>query len=369
MSRNVLDILIPTYGRNEAAINAIDSCLKCNDSRFSVLCNSNEISDKLKYYSSGKDKLYYSQFDCNKGVRKNLSFLLKNSTARFCMFLSDEDVIQPESLSLFLDFLENIDLSTSVVYCSIYDLDKNNFFFKPAKLLDCIDIDINIFSSLRVVPTYISGLTFRIDDINMNQLNYIFNSSIANAYAHIDLSRKMLINKNLEFYSSRFIEKGRELNYGGESYEDVTKKTKLKESIYLNINVYGEIARARQFFYSNKELFNLRKSMNRLSYFTAQFRNLYTFVDATLLSEKITYTNRKSSLKVNIQVAKMQSIENNEISKSLFSKAYLIIFLVPRNIVTPLSFMLRYANNILKLYYMLFIFLTIKTNFIRGKCK
>jgi hypothetical protein len=368
MPKKVLDILIPTYGRTESVIKAIDSCLKCDDNRFSVLCNSNEPNEEVEKYSIKKDKLYFSHFDYNKGVRRNLSFLIKKSTAKFCLFLSDEDqLLSPKSLIIFLDFLESADPNTSVIYCSIYDLQKNQFFFKPSKFLDFIDIDINIFSSLRVIPTYISGLTFRIDDIDKNKLQYFFNSSIGNAYSHIDLSRKILISKKLEFYRPKFIGKGKELNYGGEAYESFSKNEITNRGLGLNIDVYGEVARARQYFYINKEFIKLRKSMNSISYFKSQLGYLYTFIDATLLSKN--NVDSKSDLKNNVKAALSKSIECGEFCNNFFSRLYLFFFSMSRNNIQFLSFILRYINKFFRVSYLFFIFLSKIVNFANWRIK
>lgn len=67
MTQKILEILIPTYLRPQAAIAAIDSVLAAADPRVAVACHSNCPDSELELAAKQRPALRYGSFPENQG--------------------------------------------------------------------------------------------------------------------------------------------------------------------------------------------------------------------------------------------------------------------------------------------------------------
>ena len=72
----VLEILVPTFNRSDAAQEAIENVLGCNDERLTVRCNSNCYDSTLEKYRNLGPRVKYDSFDKNRGAKANIYKLI-----------------------------------------------------------------------------------------------------------------------------------------------------------------------------------------------------------------------------------------------------------------------------------------------------
>jgi hypothetical protein len=292
-----LEILIPTYGRPHSAAEAMESSLRSTDDRFSVRCNSNGFEPQLEKYRAFDQRLVYDSFDQNEGIHANWAFLLKTTNAKFCMLLSDEDRIMFEGIPDFLDFLEGLDPSVSVVSCSIYDLVERSFYFLPRKRFQNVCFDINMFAAHSLVPTYMSGIVYRTEALRELNLENFTKDIPGNAYDHINIAWYLLRDSKLKFYYPMLVLKGEEVKYGGDGHSHKAGSSReVKNNLDLNPNVYGPYARIQQFFYQTEQLSGARNRLKTLPYYIAVVHNILFFRYAVLNSDKIAVLPQGTSL-------------------------------------------------------------------------
>jgi len=347
VTMKTLEILIPTFGRPESAAQAIESCLANPDARLSVRCNSNGYEPSLEKFKDYDTRLTYSCFSSNKGVRANILYLLQTTVARFCMLLSDEDRIEPSAVTKFLDFLDSCPESIKVVTCSIFDRHNDCFYFLPNRRIAHTDLDLNATLALSIIPSYISGLVFSVADLARLNLSELFTPSLGNAYAHLDVSKHLLINGFLRIYMHYFVLKGKAIHKGGDGYSHRTSpQSRVLGNFDLNPLVYGPKARTRQFYYSDNRLSSLRRSMGIVSYFIAKLNLFHSFAQAVLSSKTITIVDQSVSISSEVKLALSEAKQFNEYSGSAL--AYLFYpFVKPPTLVKRI--LLKSFNKILSL--------------------
>jgi len=353
----ILEILIPTYNRSESAQTAIESVLKCNDKRISVRCNSNGYDHGLQKFCNLKDRVHFNYFESNKGVHENILKLLSDTNANFCMLLSDEDRINPNNYENILEYLENLDSNISVVSCSIYNINKTTHFWKPIESFS--KFNLNDFIAISPIPTYMSGLIFKVDYLRSVQIEsfYRYKDNIANPYPHIDITLQMLIEGMLGFYHGRFVEKGEDLLFGGDGHSHKTKESNLKKSYPdnkdLNPTVYGPKARARQFFYRESHLANLKSKINFIPLLIGKL-NYLEFHYARIINS---YNDVIIPYGVNIKDEALSgfhdSKDSGEYSGSIVSFLFKLLIILPRFISNPIFYLLRFSNKLMRKAYML----------------
>jgi glycosyltransferase involved in cell wall biosynthesis len=360
----LLEILVPTYRRPESAAQAIESVLACNDDRICVRCNSNGYEPILEKYRDTDDRVVYDCFPENKGPQANGLFLFRNTKAKFCMLLSDEDRLSSAGAKSFLDYLQELGEEVVVVASSIYDLTENKYYFMPNSRLVGRSIGMNEFFIFNPIPSYMSGLVFRASELKQLNLDSLWRPSLGNAYAHLDISLTLLKKGFLSFYQSHLVEKGEAIKFGGDGYSHIKSKENPKEYILkdhevnLNLNpeVYGSKARARQFYY-RENLFDSNSGDVRLiSFFIAKLGLIHSFGRAIASSPRVVRLSENINVLGQAQMAYREALELKEISNSLACKyfratSYLPLGLFKLNVLVIglLARSLRFI--ILRLFY------------------
>jgi hypothetical protein len=351
----VLEILVPTFNRSDAAQEAIENVLGCNDERLTVRCNSNCYDSTLEKYRNLGPRVKYDSFDKNRGAKANIYKLLSESNAKFCMILSDEDRINTNEYNKILNYLENLSSSIKIVSCSIYNLDELGYYWRPNLRLS--EIDIHGFVALSPIPTYISGYIFCVDSLKTIDLKSFFNSSVGNVYPFIDTALCMLFQGELKFYHDRFVEKGPDIKHGGDGYSHKSKDSDLEtyniENLDLNPSVYGPKVRARQFFYREKLLHKLKDNIGYVSLFIGKLNYVEFFYKSIMDSENIVIFSQNMILKDEALAGYYDSKKNKEYSGSLTASFFKMLLHLPKNIADLIMIIVSTFNRILRKIYLL----------------
>lgn len=251
MNQKVLEVLIPTYRRPKAAMGAIESVLAGADPRVAVFCHSNGIEPELEAAARVRENTRYGCFTENRGAIANFRKVLADSSADYVLFLSDEDRISQEQLKAFLDFLS--ESRHAFVFCSVAESSGKNYFSMAAlagQSLSCRDL-LLFFS---IDPTYMSGYCFRRELLSDALIDAAFEEHEANVYPHLLLRNAIATKGSIGLFSPPLILKGEEANTGGDSHAHLEQATDQPEAQppirqLLNPRIYGESARAKQFYY------------------------------------------------------------------------------------------------------------------------
>lgn len=249
MPQKLLEILIPTYKRPQAAIWAIDSVLACADPRVMVTCHSNGPEVELEIAAAQRPAMRYGNFQENRGAVANFRKMLENSTADYVMFLSDEDQIDPRELTGFLDFLSS--RQHGFVLCNVVEGTGAKYFaITPFRGEALSARDLLVLFTIH--PTYMSGYCYRRDLLTLEVISEAFELVEANAYPHLLLRNSIAKRASTGLYPESLIVKGVEANVGGDSHTHIVQDSTEKPSNHqqlLNPRIYGQSARARQFYY------------------------------------------------------------------------------------------------------------------------
>ena len=317
----LLEILIPTFNRCESAEAAIESVLACNDQRLTVRCNSNGYEPNLEKFRNFHPRVNYDCFNSNRGPLANGMKLFAETNAEFCMLLSDEDRVNNKNYENILNFLENIDINTQVIACSIFDQTTNDYYWKPGLRIN--ELNIHNYVALSPLSTYMSGLIYRVDSLGAIDINKLSNISEGNAYTHLEMTLHMLRIGKLRFFHERFVEKGLDIKYGGDGHSHKSKNSSDNSidnnNIDLNPSVYGPKARARQFFYRENLLNNLKDNIGFVSIFIGKLNYLEFYFKTIMNSYNVVILDKNKILKDEILAGYNDSKKHGELSGTLIS--------------------------------------------------
>jgi hypothetical protein len=317
--KKMLEILIPTYNRPEAATQAIHSCLDISDSRLTVRCNSNGYELSMEKFRSFNKQLTYDCFEKNQGANANILHLLNSTTSNFVMLLSDEDCLDARGAKQMLDFLDKLPKTVKVVSCSIFDQTKGNYYsLTPASEHYSFSLNTYLMTGMPV-PSYMSGLIFSTDALRDLNLEKLFAPSMGNAYPHLGMVMQLLERGQLRFYNKKFVVKGSAVFFGGDAFSHrLTKNSAASDNLDLNPFVYGPRARARQYFYQDQMITNLINA-NKLSKIISKIYTFIGFYKDIKNSGNVIILNEGCDIRQEVISAKEESIANNEWSGSVFS--------------------------------------------------
>jgi hypothetical protein len=350
----LLEILIPTFNRNESAEAAIRSIIDCNDQRLTVRCNSNGYEPNLEKFRNTDSRINYDCFEYNRGPHANSKKLFDETNAKFCMLLSDEDRVN-KNYENILNFLENIDKNTQVIACSVFDQSIDDYYWKPS--LRIIESNIHNYVALSPLSTYMTGLIYRVESLKSIDIKTLTNPSEANAYAHLDITLHMLRNGKLRFFHERFVEKGEDLKFGGDGHshklKNSTKNLIDNKNMNLNPLVYGPKARARQFYYRENLLNKLKSEISPVSFLIGKLNYIDFFYRSIMRSNQLVILPKNTVLKNETMGAYLDSKNKNENSGSIISFLFKFLLVFPRFISNPIFYLLSFFNKLMRKAYML----------------
>ncbi len=353
----LLEILIPTFNRNEGAQNAIESVLDCNDKRLTVICNSNGYEPNLEKFRNLDPRVKYDSFELNRGPHANAIKLFSSTNAKFCMILSDEDTVYKNNYKKILDFLENLEQSVNVIACSVYDSTRDNYKWKPSSSFS--EHNINHYVAISPLSTYMSGLIFRVKPLKALDIPSLLTPTISNSYPHLDITLNLLSNGNLSFFHDKFVVKGDDIKFGGHGYSHKTKeslnKTFKAKNYNLNPDVYGPKARARQFYYRENLLNNLKKNIGFFSICIGKLNHIDFFYRSIMRSDKLVILPKNIILKDEVLDGYKASIEDNEYSGSMASHLFTLLFRLPKYFSKPFFYTISTLNKLVRKIYVAFL--------------
>lgn len=256
MSQKILEIVIPTCGRPQAAIGAIESVLLCADSRVGIFCHSNGVEHALESAITRYAGVRYGHFPENMGMVANFRKVLVDSQAEYSLFLSDEDRISPQQLASFVDFLSTG--KYSFVMCSVLESTGDNYFSVAALQGESLSFK-DLMRLFLIDPTYLSGYCFRKDLLTDAALEAAFEVHDANVYPHVLLRNSVARCGGVGLFGPGLIKKGTEANTGGDSHAHIEKSpghtgANATAVLPLNPKTYGEAARINQFYFMHSRL-------------------------------------------------------------------------------------------------------------------
>ena len=254
-----------------------------------------------------------------------------------------------------LNFLENIDKNTQVIACSIFDQITNDYYWKPSlRIMEC---NIHNYVALSPLPTYMTGLIYRVESLNQINITDLMNPTIGNAYGHLDMNLHVLLDGKLGYYRDRFVEKGPDLNFGGDGYSHKSKNFSASipdvKNLDLNPSVYGPKARARQFYYRENLLNNLKSKIGFMSFCIGKLNYIDFFFRSIMRSNKLVILSKDIILKNEVLIACSDSKENKEYSGSMTSSFFTFLLCLPKLISNPLFFVISIFNKLMRKAYML----------------
>ena len=144
----LLEVLIPTFNRPDAAIRAIKSVLSIDDPRIKVRCNSNGREATLEHFCSQHPNVYYDSFEVNLGPEANIHKLLSEATSEFVMLLTDEDSLDIAGSKQLLDFLAESRSDCHVVSCAVYDTEDDRYYYNVGEALHGKYVNLSGFTIL-----------------------------------------------------------------------------------------------------------------------------------------------------------------------------------------------------------------------------
>ena len=279
----LLEVLIPTFNRPEAAIRAIKSVLSLDDPRIKVRCNSNGREATLEHFCSQHPNVYFDSFEVNLGPQANVHTVLSEATSEFVMLLTDEDFLDIAGSKQLLDFLAESRSDCHVVSCAVYDTEDDRYYYNVGEGSHGKYVNLPGFTILSST-TYMSGYIWRtslLSDLDLGLLMGVneqgSDGPVFNAYAHIDISQLLLTAGTCRLYMEKCVCKGAQISTGGHAFAHRTVAPEADQNnLGLNPYVYGPYARVRQFFYRELVLTQLKDHFPALAYIVAE-AHLYTF--------------------------------------------------------------------------------------------
>ena len=202
-----LEVLIPTFGRTRGAIKAMRSILACADQRIGIRCNSNGRDDTLEEFCLSDSRIAYDYFPENRGPAASVYKLYRESEARFCMLLSDEDELIGSNVPAFLDFLDNLDINCNVISCSIWE-EHTATYYRDPKVLNEVPLNLPHFQPFN--DTYMSGYVFRVSELHnidlAKQMGLPSPVHTRHAYGHLD-AQSLLTSGSFRVHSPTIVMK------------------------------------------------------------------------------------------------------------------------------------------------------------------
>lgn len=217
----LLTLGIPTFNRSLYLNKAIESVFKeitSNDLEIEVLISDNNSTDNTKEIVekwNEKFEINYSRNKTNLGFDKNIDLIVKNAKSDFVLIMSDDDIIYPNSLNLYLDILKaNKNVSIIIGKAKFMDnvmkkeiktfSDKAFKNFKESKVYE-FENGLELFSHTKKIFCGITGVLFNKRKYLEEQFSAFYNSQFLHTAAIFKIlsynnSKVFIINKPCFYY-------------------------------------------------------------------------------------------------------------------------------------------------------------------------
>ncbi len=291
----------------------------------------------MQQFCDENDRVAYNSFPSNRGPHQNTHKVLSEASSTFCMLLSDEDYLEPEQLPKFLDFLESLRSSCSLVSCAVFDEAESRYYYHLGDPLHKQYVGAAGFTILSST-TYMSGYAFKVEALQQVDLSFFLSKNFTdsdgppyNAYGHIDIAQRLLTDGIGAFYMDKLVVKGRPLKHGGHafSHRDHSVEDVEEDNLDLNIKVYGPYSRVRQYFYREMLLSRLRENMTAAQHLLAQAQLYRFFFERLLASPQVTKIPTETTIEIEIRKAVNDVISTEHYSNSEFCRLFAESVLLP----------------------------------------
>ena len=113
----ILSICIPTYNPDESFYEKIKSILAINNNEFDIIISDNHSEEGISFFKELKDdriKIY--ELDKNYGPVYNYVNVLDKADAKYALFITDKDKLNPDYLVETIEFLSKTDISGGYIF-------------------------------------------------------------------------------------------------------------------------------------------------------------------------------------------------------------------------------------------------------------
>lgn len=237
----LLQVVICTYNRTEAAKRAIRSVLPYFNLGVGLVVHSNSVDDELRSFMAKNGLLqYYGEHESNKGGLENFRSAVKLTNARYFLLLSDEDELRPGGLGRVLEIL-SCELQSNVFVLSQIE----NYFSLDSEA-DLFFSRIKGLTRFSWVLTYMSGFVFPSSVVNDDHFDSYFTDC---SYTHLIYKMMMRPEDKLLIPQEPYVVKNDDVKHGGHAYEHVPSvDVEYSRRVVQNPNVVGYEARVSQFY-------------------------------------------------------------------------------------------------------------------------
>jgi hypothetical protein len=240
-SKYLLQVVICTYNRTEAAKRAVRSVLPYLKLGVGLVVHSNSGDEEMRNFMANNGLLeYYGEHVSNKGGLANFRSAVKLTDARYFLLLSDEDELRPDRLGRVLEIL------SGDIHANYFVLSQIENYFSMHSETDLTYSRTQGLTRFSWVLTYMSGFIFPSYVVNDDHFDSYFTDC---SYTHLIYKMMMEPEDKLLIPKESFIIKNDDVKHGGHAYEHVTSvNTECSLRVVQNPAVYGYEARVSQFY-------------------------------------------------------------------------------------------------------------------------
>lgn len=238
--RFLMQVVVCTYNRTDAAIRAIKSVIDAELDDVGVIVHSNSRDSELTRFMEANDLAqYYGEHASNLGGLANFESAVKFFDARYIMLLSDEDELDLEGFRAITEMLRRFK------DVDIFALSRIENYFQLSHTEDFIADRKAALTAYSWMLTYMSGFIFPSKIVDVGHFSRYFRDC---SYTH--LIYKMMMEENDLFVIPRqpYVLKNDDVMYGGHAYEHIGKDAPATGYKLKNPSVYGFEGRVSQYY-------------------------------------------------------------------------------------------------------------------------
>lgn len=254
MPKIVLSICIPTYNRGKALVKNLNHLIsfKSDEIEFVVSdnCSQDDTEGRIKKIKDPRIKYFRNK--TNLGFDKNLLKCCERSNGTYYLFLSDEDILDLETLPWIIEFIKKSNNFTQILG-SVGDLrpGKRKLYYNPGDQI--YKSGHNALVKILFENGYISGIIIRNDAIDIAQaMNYVGISYMH----HVLMAQAML--KGETFCTSKII-----CYIGKIQYESHVTKLETSSKGDRIIPFNHPLSRTSLLIFRFKLIINITKNMHK----------------------------------------------------------------------------------------------------------
>lgn len=215
----LLSICIPSYNRGHRALELVKSVLEFECPDIEIVVSNNGSTKNIEGYKAiqamQSERLQYNEFEENQQYVGNINKVIKMARGRFCLIISDEDMLDKEGLYAYLDIMKNnphigaIRTATSVHYNGIEDI--------------YLEAGIEAIEGFFLVNNYLSGIIYNRSVISDEVIDVLAMENSENIayrlYTHMIIDIYAMLAAGVLRSSKMLVIEGRSEDTNNERYE------------------------------------------------------------------------------------------------------------------------------------------------------